>query len=185
MKTKEEVLEAYNNGFTSMAARKRCLDTLRKIYDDIADAMRKELLRQRGLLESESAQAEMTNLYYDLPELHNWRSKHNEEYKSFATEVVEINQLVELRNKIKAANIVPKPEPKQKLLTDSILKMLEGKRGMVDLSSRLGLSVAVNVHHVSAHDKADYTRCFYYLNGEITSLHKIVAIIQARSPKQR
>lgn len=180
-----EATELFNAGFSSKAGQRRALDSLNRAYDLQKGAIHDILLgEERG--------EGWNELYWGLPDLHNWKPRHSEQYKTFAIQVAAIEQLVELRNEVRAAAIVPPAKSEAKVIEERVIKsirdLMETRKEQFLTGCRLHevfgkLPVSINAHYVTNAHGTTFIRCFYYMNGRLTPLNVIIAVLQTMEDK--
>lgn len=182
-----EATELFNAGFTSKAAQKRAIDNLNRAYD-----LQKGAIHDILLAEAERGEG-WNELYWGLPDLHNWKPRHSEQYKTFALQVVTIEQLVELRNAVKTAEITPPAKSEIKVIEERVIKsirdLLETRREQFLTGCRLvevfgKLPVSINAHYVTNAHGTTFIRCFYYVNGRLTPLNTIICVLQTMKDRE-
>lgn len=183
----DKATELFNAGFTSKAGQKAALDNLNRAYD-----LQKEAIHNILLTEAREDRGENWNsLYWGIPDLHNWKAKHSEMFKTFVLQVSAIEQLVELRTAIKGAVIVPPAKDETKVITaavrKSMIEIMEKRQADFAYGCKLHdifgkLPVSVNAHWVRNSHGTEFIRYFFYLNGHLTALNVIIAIMQEKEP---
>lgn len=183
-----EATELFNDGFTSKAGQRRALDSLNRAYD-----LQKEAIHDVLLQEARDERGEGWNeLYWGLPDLHNWKPRHSDQYKTFALQVAAIEQVVELRNAVKAAEIVPPAKSEAKVIEERVIKsireIMETRKEQFLNGCRLvevfgKLPISINAHYVTNAHGTTFIRCFYYMNGRLTPLNVIIAVLQTMEDK--
>lgn len=183
----DPALEALNAGFASEAARKRALESVGRAYDLVASEIRDALLADRSV-------ADWSNLYYNVPALHNWKPRHAETYAMFAEQARTAGELLEVRNSIKAATILPaaprEEHPLKVAAYKDIVEIMARRNSQYERGLELGeifggLPVSVNVHIVHGHKGAVFPRCFFYLFGEFTPLQVIIAAAEEHARRSK
>lgn len=177
--------------YKSKAEQKRELDQVNRKFEKETDAMRNGMLNLRD----KGNPVLVNKYYYDLPHYpHQWNegwSKVMSEY--FPEEVREVEALVEMRNDIKNTPIDPKPEPKnkaEKKIVESIKVIMERNkknyiRGL-ELHEHFGtLNVYVNAHLVTNAYGTTFLRHFFYMDGKLTALNVILAVLQTIKDKEK
>lgn len=98
-------------GFASESARKEILIySINRAYEQGVQRAIMDKLLSNGA--DRTAQS-WRDLYYGVPDLHVWKSKHDAQYAAFPEEVALANRLVALRNAVKAAALVAKAPSKK------------------------------------------------------------------------
>ena len=126
--------------------------------------------------------------HFSIPfDLHQIREKHMRLFNH--TLHSDIKRIFSLRNDFKAMPIV-KPQPKnsavdtkQKEIIETVTDMIKRRTAQYHEAVELGrlfggLPVSVTPHLVTNEYNTTFTRCFYYLNGKLTSLAVILAASQ-------
>jgi hypothetical protein len=199
-----EASELANNVYPSKAAQKRALEAANRAYE-VARELAMDLIRKDAPIitterDDENRMAEvvarheyfMTN---DVPfDLHRVRGLHYMHFE--AAEIAdEVSALVHLREMVKAAEICA-PQPKNAYTVEiearihktisEIFKLrqtqyLEGLR----IAEIFGtLNVYVNGHWVTNQYGTTFKRCFYYMEGKLTPLNIILAVLQEHQRKE-
>ena len=179
--TINDVLAGLDKPFTSMAEQKRALDVVARAYEKLRDSVMDRILAE--LPESD----ERHTLYWGVPSnLRYINSMEMETYAPFGFAPVE--QLIELRNQVKATPIV-KPErvsETQRRIAaarQSIVEEMERRKARYVEALELGrlfggLRVTVNAHWVRNQHGTEFLRYFFYLDGRLTALQIIIAIAE-------
>lgn len=194
----DEAMTAFEAGFLSEAARKRALESLNRAHNQIEESIRKvQLAYFHGMRHSDNGRPEVpaeeqanydriTDLYYNFPALHVIKDKHFEAYAEYP-QFAQMRELINLRNEIKAAEIVkherPANEEKVEEVRKFVAKTMEERKAEFVAGVELahifkGLHVSVNAHWVYGHKGARFIRYFFYLNGRFTALNMIMAIAE-------
>lgn len=182
-----EATDLFNEGFSSKAAQRRALDSLNRAYD-----LQKGAIHDILLAETDRGEG-WNDLYWGVPDLHNWKPRHSEQFKTFAPQVAAIEQLVELRNEVKAAEITPPAKSEAKVIEERVIKsvrdLLETRRAQFLEGCRLAevfgkLPVSVNAHYVTNAHGTTFIRCFYYMAGRLTPLNTIICVLQTMKDKE-
>jgi hypothetical protein len=188
----ESSLEAFDAGFASAAAKKRCLEDLSGAYN----IMRSQIedgyidLRNSGVMTDN----EIHELYWGCPStLNNWRSKHTITYmKDFPTQVERIELLVDMRNSVKeteVVKVVPKnAEYKEQVekIEKSLKEIFEYKIESYERTLKIaelfkGIPVYVQPHMCFMNNGTRYVRYFYYVHGKLTALSTIMEAVHTHS----
>lgn len=176
-KSYNKVMDAIALPIFSESARKRILSNLTLAYEN---TVRKELL---------NLTIEDDDLYWEVPNnLHHFNTKRQNLFSEFASVVEAGKYLFELRNEIKALPLQVKDKTETALIEEiknNVLSELKTKENShLDVSKKLdevlqtnGMCVSVGGHMVHTH-KASFPRFFWYLNGEVTALSKIMYIAE-------
>ena len=138
--------------------------------------------RDKGDKENEERYHE---LYWSIPDLHNWREKHSKMFAEFAEIVEEAESLFETRKAIKETEVAPKAEktvdPREEKVYKSIADEMEARkasyvRGLSLAEIFGGLNVTANSHMVTNSHGTTFPRTFFYLFGKLTALNVIIAV---------
>lgn len=194
----DEAMTGLESGFLSEAARKRALESLNRAHRQVEEQIHNVQLAyfhalphdengRREVPASEQANYDrISALYYNFPALHVIKDKHFEAYAEYP-QFAQMRELINLRNEIKAAEIVkherPLNEEKVEEVRKFVAKTLEERKAEfvsgVELAHIFkGLHVSVNAHWVYGHKGARFIRYFFYLNGRFTALNMIMAIAE-------
>lgn len=195
MKKYEEYLnkahDSFEKGFTSKAAKNKANSFLLLAYEQVINSLREKILLDRS--ESDSRFDELTEIYYQVPQFHHWKEKHNELFSDYKSHTSYISDLVELRKAIKESEIIKieresnhQEEIVRKTITEEIAKrkeqFVEGLR-LAHLFN--GLNVCVNAHYVTNQHGTQFVRHFFYLNGKLTPLTMLIAIAQTYQKEKK
>lgn len=186
--------ETFNNGFTSKAAKKRTTDHLNRAYDIIEDVLRDKILAMRNGVDDKE-EARLSDLYWAIPKLYQWREKHNTIFAEFPDFIEKVAVLDGLRQATKDAEITPiikevseadnKVEAVRKSITEEMERLNKQYIEGLGLAEHFGgLHVSVNAHFVTNAHGTMFLRHFFYLNGKLTALNMIIAIAQGFKDKQ-
>jgi hypothetical protein len=184
----EKALVLFNNGFSTMADKKRCNEMVSRAYDALHDVIMTSVLDKRDNMELTD---EGSSVYYwSVPaQISHYNLKKTYAFVELFPETVEIiKYLIELRNEIKNALIV-KVESKSKANEEKIERverslkeifeknMANYKRGLEIAKIFGGLLVHVTPHYVHR-DGGRFVRYFYFMAGKLTALNTILACMQ-------
>lgn len=185
--------EKFELGFTSMASQKDALQNLNHAYDILKDDIRKFCLT----FPRENRTEQQDNVYYSIPhDLHQWKAKHTSLVLSVfphaETLTAQIENLVELRNTIKSAEIVKverKANDKVATITKTIHEMIALRKSQFETGMKLcevfgNLPVSMNWHYVVNQHGTSFIRVFYYMDGKLTPLNMICYIIEQNDLKK-
>ena len=175
--------EAFENGFTSQAGKKRATEELSLAFSAIRTELTRAILAARTTENEEANNADYWAIPYDL---HQVRDRHFEIAARYVTSFVIVRDLLALREAIKAAPIAALPvkseiETKTEVVRKSIMEEMTRRHqqyvdGLAVAHLFNGLSVSVNAHWVHGHKGTQFIRCFFYLYGRVTPLQTILAI---------
>ena len=130
-------------------------------------------------------EARYDELYWSIPDIHNWREKHSKMFAEFAEIVEEAESLFETRKAIKETEVAPKAEktvdPREEKVYKSIADEMEARkasyvRGLSLAEIFGGLNVTANSHMVTNSHGTTFPRTFFYLFGKLTALNVIIAV---------
>jgi len=187
----ERATKLFEAGFTSKAGQKDALSDVSRAY---------EMLRsQIQFMCLEIPHAERTqpqdDVYWGLPDLHNWKQKHAELVMQVFPQAVDIlgqiEDMAKLRAAIKGAEIV-KAERTTSARAEAIVKSIrqimderkaQYARGLKVWDMFNGLPVSVNVHLVVNQHGTEFLRAFYFMAGVMTPLNVILAVMDAKAEK--
>lgn len=181
-----QAMDRFNAGFVSRAAQQLCLDALNRAYDCVNE------LAHDDLVAAAPVELEARNEYFanvQLPfGLHQVRDKHAANFGSYWAQV---QQLIELREAVK--NTAPAPAVKvetraqeiERRVTESLTALMERRKAQFIEGCQLhdifgGLPVSLNAHWVQGHKGTTFIRRFYYMNGKLTPLGVIIAVLEAK-----
>lgn len=188
-------LELLNDGFSSKAGQKDALRYVNDAYDMAKDQLSKACLAARD------ADFQMTDavkaVYWDVPSYpHQFKAKHGDLIRAafgdrFHALIATVEGLVELRDTIKGATIVPPMKDEAKAEAARIVESIRDRMDRlnvryleaIDLTTVFedgfvmkGLSA--NSHYVTNEHGTTFLRTFFYLNGRLTPLNLILAAAQ-------
>jgi hypothetical protein len=179
---------AFEAGFNSMAARKNAMADLRNAYDLEYRAIQNICL---DVLQNDRGNVDADRVYWGLPDFHNWKARHADlvlgVFPEAAPIVARIADYVELRAAFAAAEIRRvAPNPQCELverIQKSLREIMEAKKVQYIAGVEMyeyfgGANVSANAHYVVNQSGTEFMRVFYYLNGRITALNMIIAIVQ-------
>lgn len=178
--------DAFNAGFASKAAQQRALQDVGRAFDAVKEHVSAQLLATPF----DERDAAWKDLYWGMPpHAGAWNAKHAALYRRYSWACQSMADLVALRNEIKAAPIVP--PARTNIVTETETKVRETLRDMIErktaqfhegvaLVEIFGkLPVTVTPHWVVNDKGTGFIRCFYYLNGKLTALNVILAVLEA------
>ena len=127
--------------------------------------------------------------YFSIPfDLYQIREKHMRLFHNIFHS--DITKLLSLRNNFKNIEVVKHNKPKnseeekkQKQVIETVTSMIKRRTAQYHEAVELGrlfggLPVSVTPHLVTNEYNTTFTRCFYYLDGKLTSLAVIMAAFQ-------
>ncbi|MCA0944523.1 hypothetical protein LCM08_06340 [Salipiger pacificus] len=175
-------------GFASKAAQKTALDHLNRAYEGVRDQ------HFSATIEDAPEEQDARNAHFaawEIPfDLHHVRDRHVDRLAGRdEARAARVRYLIELRAAIKAAPIVKivKTDDAEKALIarvqSSIVALMEQRKAQYAEGLRLveifgNLPVSVSVHMVTNQFGTTFPRCFYYMNGKLTALNVILAVLQ-------
>lgn len=183
--------EAFENGFSSEAARKRALDLVARGYEAVRYATTDAILAAR----TPETDAKNSADFWAIPsDMHHVRDRHFEIALAYTDAFAITRDLLALRTAIKAAEIAaPAPrseiEEKVEVVRRTIVEEMERRQAAfvqgLELARHFGrLPVSVNAHRVYGHKGTIFVRHFFYLNGKLTPLNTIIAIAEQLEREQ-
>lgn len=191
--------EMLNAGFASKARQQDALALLTRAFDYVRD-VRADAIRDLAPGQNAATAAEVDwearGAYFaanELPfQLNHVREKHA---PIFADRWAEVQELVALREAIKAAPIQPSSKVEtvatqiERRVTESLQSLMERRKAQFIEGCELhdifkGLPVSINAHWVYNPKGADFIRRFYYMNGKLTPLAIIIAVLEAKEKEE-
>ncbi|AZS26374.1 hypothetical protein [Vibrio anguillarum] len=183
----DKAVVAFNEGFTSQAAKKRTFDLINCAYDFLKTQFQDEILALRNQATDDGKKNELTELYWSIPYLHNWKDKHDSLFSLYPSFIEKMNKLVSLRLAVKESEILPSMKAKTDIdkkteqVHQTVAEIMEKRRQQyvegLELAQLFnGLNVSVNAHEVVNDKGTRFIRYFFYLNGKLTALNMIMAI---------
>lgn len=189
--------DAFNAGFASKAAQQRCLSDLNRAYEQLRNALHSAVCNAAPAL---SDNANPTQEEWDarvahfnaneVPfDLHQVRDRHVALFAQWTANDALVRDLINLRAEAKAAAIQPVAKVNivtetEKKVRETLKEMIERKTAQFHEGVRLveifgRLPVSVTPHWVVNDKGTGFIRCFYYLNGKLTALNVILAVLEA------
>jgi hypothetical protein len=189
----DKAMSAFDEGFTSNAAKKRALDSINRAYEDLVQGIRDLIL----VIPRDDRTEEQNALYWGIPMyVHQWRPAHAELavklFPNAESTVHVIDHLINLRSTIKDAPLIPVERKANKEIEskihETILQIMERRQAQYARGLRLQeifgqLPVTASVHVVVNQYGTQFLRTFYYMNGTLTPLNVIIAVMQAKEDK--
>lgn len=187
----ERATKAFEAGFTSKAGQKEALSDVGRAYEILKGEIQNLYLE---IPHAERTEAQ-ENVYWGMPDLHNWKAKHAElatsVFPQSAEQVRQIEDLVNLRAAIKSAEVVKverKENERATAIVKSIRDIMEQRKAQYARGLELhdmfkGLPVSVNVHLVVNQHGTEFLRAFYFMGGVMTPLNVILAVMDAKAEK--
>ena len=183
-----KALGLFNDGFASQAQKKRVNDLLLVAYEFVVDELRLAI-RNQTEPEIHHKTKPLSDLYFSIPSLRHWKDKHSLMFKDYPEHLARITRIVSLRSATKNAELTPINSNERKRacrletekVQSSLSALIDKKQGQYIEGLRVahlfnGLDVTVNSHQVTNYQGTEFTRHFYYLNGQLTALNLIIAI---------
>lgn len=180
---------AFAAGFTSKAAQKSATDDLNRAHEACRQSIQNLVLA----IDRDARTEAHDNVYWGLADLHVWKPKHSAlvlgTFPEAEPTVRMIEQLVDLRAVIKAAPVVKaerKTDDREAAVTKSVRDIMELRQAQYARGLELhdlfqGLPVTANVHVVTNQHGTTFLRAFYYMNGTLTPLNVILAVLQTKA----
>lgn len=180
---------AFAAGFTSKAAQKSATDDLNRAHEACRQSIQSLVLA----IDRDARTEAHDNVYWGLADLHVWKPKHSAlvlaTFPEAEPTVRMIEQLVDLRAVIKAAPVVKaerKTDDREAAVTKSVRDIMELRQAQYARGLELhdlfqGLPVTANVHVVTNQHGTTFLRAFYYMNGTLTPLNVILAVLQTKA----
>lgn len=180
---------AFAAGFTSKAAQKSATDDLNRAHEACRQSIQNLVLA----IDRDARTEAHDNVYWGLADLHVWKPKHSAlvlgTFPEAEPTVRLIEQLVDLRAVIKAAPVVKaerKTDDREAAVTKSVRDIMELRQAQYARGLELhdlfqGLPVTANVHVVTNQHGTTFLRAFYYMNGTLTPLNVILAVLQTKA----
>lgn len=184
----EKALVMYNNGFNTMADKKRCNEMVSRAYEALRDVIMTSVLDKRDNKELTDETSEV--YYWSVPsQISHYNLKKTYAFAELFPETLEtIKYLIELRNEVKNASII-KVESKSKVMVEkaeriekSLSEIYEKISNDVERGLEIGrlfgnLPVSVTPHWVYR-DGTYFRRYFYYMASKMTALNTILYVLQ-------
>lgn len=180
---------AFARGFPSKAAQKSATDDLNRAHE----ICRQDIQNLVLAIDRDARTEAHNNVYWGLADLHVWKPKHSAlvlgTFPEAEPTVRLIEQLVDLRAVIKAAPVVKaerKTDDREAAVTKSVRDIMELRQAQYAHGLKLhdlfgGLPVHANVHVVTNQHGTTFLRAFYYMNGTLTPLNVILAVLQTKA----
>ena len=187
----DRATKAFETGFTSKSAQKEALSDVSRAYEILKGEIQNMYLEIPNADRTEAQE----NVYWGMPDLHNWKAKHAElatgVFPQSAEQVRQIEDLVKLRAAIKSAEIVKaerKTSERAEAISKSIREIMDQRkeqyaRGLKIYDMFNGLPVSVNVHLVVNQHGTEFLRAFYFMGSVMTPLNVILAVMDAKADK--
>ena len=181
----DRALTAFNAGFSSKSGQKDAVGDLNRACDIYYNELHSEMLQ----VEYEDRSDEWHQLYHNVPfYIHLWNEKRRKQFAAYSDYVAKMDDLFALLAPIKEAVIVPpvKDETKAKVeaIRMSLVDLIAKRNGQfvegVSLVEHFGqLPVSVSAHYVTNAHGTHFIRHFFYMNGTLTPLNVIIAVLDA------
>lgn len=192
----DRALETFNAGFTVKARQQEALADVTCAYEQVRRQVQDACLTTKDRNpETGRMNDAVENVYWNLADYpHNFKQKHVDMIRAaFGTEqdeaIAQMQYLAQLRNEIKAAPITPAAKDDtlkqvERRVQESIQDMIARKVAQfhhgVELVEIFGnLPVSVVPHYAVHQSGTGFIRCFYYMNGKLTALNVILAVLDA------
>lgn len=194
----DKAIAMFNEGFNSKAAKQRCLEALNNSYNYTRDIHFDEVCASAP--GQDAAVEEFTDelnaaraAHFDRLEvpfdLHQVRDRHAD---AFGTRWDRIQELRNMREQARAAEVVPPAKgdaPLKELearVTESLEQLMARRKEQFIRGCELhdifgGLPVSVNAHWVVNQFGTGFIRRFYYMDGKLTPLNMILAIMDTKA----
>lgn len=190
----DHAVASFEAGFTSQASQKEALSNLNMAYEILSGGIMKAILNTR--VEGEMSKT-MGDLYDMIPfNLHQWKARHSSSVDlnlpAMRDSVNQIEALCDLREAIKSAEVVKaerKEDSRAVAIQKSIREIMNLRKAQYERGLKVwdlfnGLPVTVNVHMVTNQHGTEFLRAFYFLNGAMTPLSVILAVMEAKAPTE-
>lgn len=190
----DSVAEALTKNFASEAARKRAMEDLRSVYDEVKNAVMTEILNRMGPREHDEnfreimtpEQEVLNELYWSFPDFQHVKPATFEKFAGYPLMNV-LEEIVQLRVAVKTMEVVKYEKPIEQVRVERVQKSLAEQmqyrkeafeRGveLTHMFKRQGISV--RGHYVIGHKGTIFPRFFYYLHGKLTALNTILAVAE-------
>lgn len=187
----ERATQAFEAGFTSKAGQKSAIDDLNRAADLLRKAIHGICFELRG--EDREFTPRLESAYWMNTDLHLWNEKRRAELLGYLPEAEAIanqfDDLAALRGAIKDAPVVKaerKTDKREVAIMGAIRSMMVLRRSQYERGLKLhdifdGLPVHGNVHYVTNQHGTTFLRTFYYLNGVLTPLGIILAVLDTKA----
>ena len=184
----DRALVLWELGFSSKVSKKTALQQVTSSYECERSIIMNSLL---DTPRAERIEPQHNDLYWGSPHYpHQWKARHSEMFREQWPEVVKrIEHIVEIRDAIKATDVVPRFKPKspeeikRTKVEKNIKEIMERRKEKyvhgLELTEQFGgLYVTVNSHYVVNHHGTHFIRNFYYLHEKLTALNTIICVYQ-------
>jgi hypothetical protein len=188
-------LDRFNAGFSSKAGQKDALDYVTRAYEVLRRELQDACLATPRVDAATGKMAPAVEaVYWDVPSYpHQFKAKHSDLIRAafgdrFDVLIAQAEELVALRETIKAADIVPPAKDETKARAAKIVESIKARMDRlqaryleaIDLSDVLDDGVYIrgltaNSHYVTNEQGTTFLRTFFYLHGKLTPLNTILA----------
>lgn len=187
----DRATKAFEAGFTSKAGQKSATDDLNRAADLLRAEIHGICFDLRG--QDQSFSERLESAYWMNTDLHLWNEKRRAELLGYLPEAEAIanqfDDLAALRKVIKSSEVVKverKSDEREVTIQKSIRELMELRKSQYERGLKLhdlfdGLPVHGNVHYVVNQQGTCFTRTFYYLNGVLTPLNIILAVLDTKA----
>ena len=196
MQNIEQLIETANNsfeaGFTTMTQKKETLSNLGRAFEHLVYQIQELVLN----IDRNQWTKEHDDIYWELPALHVWKPKHTalvlNTFPNAKSITDKIEQLVDFRVAVKNADVVKVERNAQPEIITKIQTTIRNRMEIAKAKYAHGLklqeifgklNVSVNVHYVVNQHGTGFIRAFYYMNGILTPLNVIIAVMQESEKK--
>lgn len=189
----DRATKAFEAGFTSKAGQKSATDDLNRAAEFLHGDVKAICFGLRGPEQGSKFPERAESAYWMNLDLHLWNAKRRAELLGYLPEAEAIanqfDDLAALRKVIKSAEVVKverKTDEREVTIQKSIRELMELRKSQYERGLKLhdlfdGLPVHGNVHYVVNQHGTCFTRTFYYLNGVLTPLNIILAVLDTKA----
>ncbi|EGT3611227.1 hypothetical protein FAP59_16665 [Morganella morganii] len=193
-----KAIDMVNNGFSSLACKKRALAEINRAYEYVRDHISNVLLDVRLKSIEQNYIDKINDIYYDIPMYcHNYRQSHEDKLLELIPENKDIicllMELQIFRTNVNNISVI-KPENNNAFGNFKIEKYENLKDKMERLKKQYdhalscaeffgGLPVTSNIHLCINQHGTRYVRAFFYLDGKLTPLRLIMAAMEEAKRK--
>lgn len=189
----DRATKAFEAGFTSKAGQKSAASDLNSAADLLRAEIHDICFKLRGPEQFSRFPERAELAYWMNTDLHLWNAKRHTELLGYLPEAEaianEYDDLAALRGAIKASPVVKverQIDEREIRIQKSVRDLMELRKSQYERGLKLhdlfdGLPVHGNVHYVTNQHGTSFTRTFYYLNGSLTPLNVILAILDTKA----
>lgn len=189
----DRATKAFEAGFTSKSGQKYATSDLSRAADLLRAEIHGICFDLRGPEQFSKFPERAESAYWMNTDLHLWNEKRRAELLGYLPEAEAIanqfDDLAALRKVIKSAEVVKverKADEREIRIQKSIRELMELRKSQYERGLKLhdlfdGLPVHGNVHYVVNQHGTCFTRTFYYLNGTLTPLSIILAVLDTKA----